>query len=953
MSNTSNETQPTMQLQAQQERTQSAEAAQGFLQSILDTGREPFLVLDATLNVVTANRAFYQTFAADEAGTVGRFVYDLGDGQWNIPVLRRLLEEVLPKEAAFEGYEVTHDFPGVGTKTIRLNGRKLYRPGNHTSMFLLALEDVTGERAAETARREAEERFELLVEGAHDYAMILLNTEGRIESWNTGAQRILGYTEDNVLGQPIDLIFTPEDQAQGSPALELARAKAEGRAGDMREHLRSDGTRFWADGVIEALHGEDGRLRGFAKILRDATERRQAEEALRAAGDRAADILESITDAFFALDQDWRFTYLNDQGERLLQRSREGLLGKSIWDEFPEAVGSTFEREYRQAISEGKAVSFEEFYPPLSAWFEVRAYPSPEGLSVYFHDIDERKALAAEQSRLADANRLLLESTSEGIYGIDVQGRFTFVNRAAARMFGYVQEELLGRNGHSLIHHSHSDSAPYPEADCPIYQAMRGLHTGHSEDENFWRRDGTSFPVAYSAAPILEDGTIRGAVITFSDISKRKLMEAERAFLLAEVQGRAERETLLNRIGITIRASDDPGEIQQAAVTALAEALGADRCYFAQLLPERGISEIKTEYCRPDLSLIARQYAITEVPSLSDKLFASGSVYAVPDTQAAGFDAETCAVLRRLNLRSLLRLPLREGTGQAAALVVAMADGPRTWTPEEIALVEAVATQTRTAVADARVRLREHRIATQLQDALQPPLPASAPGLALGKYYEAALDEAGVGGDFFDVFPISATCTALVVGDLSGKGLAAAAQVSTVRNMLRATLYLGQTVAEAIVNLNNILADNGLLSGFATLFVGVYDASSGLLRYVNCGQEPGLVRRAATGKVEMLNPTGPVLGAFPGAAFTQDQLRLCPGDALALFTDGLTEAGPSRASMLELEGVAALLAADTAPAEDAAAHAEALTLSIIDSVDRFAESGVRDDVCLLVAVATA
>ncbi len=952
MSDVANETQLIMPLQAEQQKTQAAEAAQRFLQSILDTGREPFLVLDATLNVVTANRAFYQTFATEEAATLGRFVYDLGDGQWDIPMLRRLLEDVLPDEAAFEGYEITHDFPGVGTKTMRLNGRKLYRPDNHTTMFLLALEDVTGERDAEAARREAEERFTLLVEGARDYAIILMDPAGRIQSWNTGAQRILGYDEDDVRGQPIDLIFTPEDRTQGWPGEELTRAATDGKAMDIRWHLRKDGTRFWADGVMEGLFHDDGSLRGFAKILRDATERKQAEEALRMAGDRAAEILESITDAFFALDQEWRFTYLNDQGERLLLRTRRELLGKVVWDEFPQAVGSLFDREYRRAVSEGEAVSFEAFYAPLTTWFEVRAYPSPEGLSVYFHDIDERRALAAEQSRLADANRLLLESTSEGIYGIDIQGRFTFVNRTAAQMLGYSQEEMLGRNGHTLIHHSHPNGTPYPEAHCPIYQALRGLHNGHSEDEDFWRRDGTSFPVAYSAAPILEEGMIRGAVVTFNDISKRKAMEAERAVLLAEVQARAEREALLNRIGEAIRATDDPAEIQQVAVNALAGALGADRCYFAQLHPVQGVSEITTEYHRPSLPPAANRYALSDVPSLADDLYGVSRAFIVPDTQTAGFDTLTTEFLTRLRVRSFVRLPMREGSGQSAALVVAMADAPRDWTPGEIALVEAVATQTRTAVADARVRLREHRIATQLQDALQPPLPASAPGLALGKYYEAALDEAGVGGDFYDVFPISTTCTALVVGDLSGKGLAAAAQVSTVRNMLRATLYLGQSIAEAVINLNDILADNTLLTGFATLFVGVYDASSGLLRYVNCGQEPGLVRRASTGQVEMLDPTGPVLGAFPGAAFTQEQTLLCPGDALALFTDGLTEAGPSRANMLELEGIAALLGADFAPAEDAAAQAEALTLSLIDSVDRFAESGVRDDVCLLVAVAT-
>ena len=951
MFNTSNETQFTMQLQAEQDKTQAAEAAQGFLQSILDTGREPFLVLDGSLNVVTANRAFYQTFAAAEADTVGRFVYDLGDRQWDIPVLRRLLEEVLPNEAAFEGFEVTHDFPNVGPKTIRLNGRKLYRLGNHTTMFLLALEDVTGEREAEKARREAEERFTLLVEGAHDYAMILLDPAGCIQSWNTGAERILGYTEEDVLGQPIDLMFTPEDRVQGVPAEKLKRASLEGRAADVHWHLRKDGTRFWADGVIEALHDDTGRLRGYAKILRDVTERKQAEEALSAAGDRAADILESITDAFFALDTDWRFTYLNDQGERLLQRPRGELLGKSVWDEFPEAVGSAFEPEYRRAMSEGHAISFEQFYPPLTAWFEVRAYPSPAGLSVYFHDITQRRqsegALRDSEERL----RLATEGAGIGIWKLyPATGELTWSDRCN-EIFGLPASSSIPLTGDLPWSLVHADDLP---AIQEALQRSADDKTPFGAEYRVITPGGETRWIQSNGKPYYDTAlnTVRVEGVLM-DITPQHEAAENLAAAYETERRRAEREALLNRIGEAIRTSEDPGEIQQAAVTALGEALGADRCYFAQFLPAQGTSEVTTEYYRPDLPSIARQYALAEVPSLADDLYEGGRAFVVSDTQAAGFDVLTCEVLSRLNLRSLLRLPLREGAGVTAALVVAMADTPRTWTPEEIALVEAVATQTRTAVADARVRLREHRIATQLQDALQPPLPASAPGLALGKYYEAALDEAGVGGDFFDVFPISATCTALVVGDLSGKGLAAAAQVSTVRNMLRATLYLGQTVAQAIVNLNNILADNSLLSGFATLFVGVYDASSGLLRYVNCGQEPGLVRRAATGQVEMLNPTGPVLGAFPGAAYTQDQAVLRPGDALALFTDGLTEAGPSRANMLELEGVAALLAAGIAPAEDAAAQAEALTLSLIDSVDRFAASGVRDDVCLLVAVATA
>jgi len=255
---------------------------------------------------------------------------------------------------------------------------------------------------------------------------------------------------------------------------------------------------------------------------------------------------------------------------------------------------------------------------------------------------------------------------------------------------------------------------------------------------------------------------------------------------------------------------------------------------------------------------------------------------------------------------------------------------------------------------------RQRTIAQQLQEALVPQPPVELPGLALSSFYRPALDEANVGGDAYDVFPLPSgteeSRTALCVFDLAGKVLAAARQVATVRNMLRFALYSNLTLSGAVTHLNSILVQQELLMGFATLFVGVYDAADRTLTYVNGGQEPALLWHAATGEVTLLAPTGSVLGGFDGAAFLERSIRLTPGDVLAIITDGMTEIGPNRKTLLEIEGLRALFQQCCAAeaAESDPARAATIVHRLIHQVETFAGSaGIRDDIAMLVGVASA
>src|ERR1700712_5270369 len=140
-------------------RTPLGEDIQDYAQNIVDTVREPLLILDTTLRVRSANRAFYQTFHVSPSETEGHLIYELGNGQWDIPDLRTLLEDIVPKRSVFDDFELEHDFPAIGRRVMLLNARKL-QAGHHGELLVLAMEDVTERRRAEEEVANAKEAAE-------------------------------------------------------------------------------------------------------------------------------------------------------------------------------------------------------------------------------------------------------------------------------------------------------------------------------------------------------------------------------------------------------------------------------------------------------------------------------------------------------------------------------------------------------------------------------------------------------------------------------------------------------------------------------------------------------------------------------------------------------------------------------------------------------------------------
>jgi two-component system CheB/CheR fusion protein len=190
--------------------------------------------------------------------------------------------------------------------------------GRVTSWFGSAT-DIDDLKRAQSDRRETEERFRLLVEGAEDYAMFLLDLDNRITYWSSGAERIFGWAAKEAEGQPGHLIFTDEDRAKGEVEKEIGTAMKTGRAPDRRWHLRKDGSRLWVDGMMTRLDDENGQPRGLAKITRDATEQKEADEALRHARDQLEQrVLERTADLMATNNELERTMKQREQLEREL-----------------------------------------------------------------------------------------------------------------------------------------------------------------------------------------------------------------------------------------------------------------------------------------------------------------------------------------------------------------------------------------------------------------------------------------------------------------------------------------------------------------------------------------------------------------------------------------------------------------------------------------------------------
>ncbi|HSP34562.1 MAG TPA: PAS domain S-box protein, partial [Thermoanaerobaculia bacterium] len=342
----------------------------------------------------------------------------------------------------------------------------------------------------------AEGAFRLILDEAKDYAIFVLDTDGRIESWNAGAERIFALTAGEAIGRHFAMLFVPDDREAGVPEKELAKARDEGRAEDTRWHLRADGTPFFADGVTTAIRDERGVLLGFAKIARDITERYRTQQRLaaqltltkllnleRPIPETARNIMQTVCEnlgweigALWRIDpaaqtmsvyEEWHGPSIageaaNDLSRGVTFRRGEGLPGE-VWDSgnplwisnlddprrFPRS-----ERAKRAGVRaafafpivhEGRILGVMEFFSREAREPDQALLPVMALIGAQIGDYVERLRGAAALRESEEKYRLISETTPDAIFTIDAESNIVFCNPAVERIFGWTPAEITGK----------------------------------------------------------------------------------------------------------------------------------------------------------------------------------------------------------------------------------------------------------------------------------------------------------------------------------------------------------------------------------------------------------------------------------------------------------------------------------------------------------------------------
>ena len=423
---------------------------------------------------------------------------------------------------------------------------KIVIPVGNFFLVVLIFVLIWNRGLGKTVRKlEHSERKIMAMSQAVDDALVMLDGQGKVLFWNQAAEKLFGYSTAEAMGKDFhEMAAPPELREKAQAGLRHFAATGEGvifSATRQTTAIDRTGRTFQAE--ISLSPFQQGNEWFAVGTVRDITERLRIQEELRVANFLSDQALHLSKAGYWHVPLDGSGWFNSSERtvavlgdiphEDLRYRVDEWVVNVLAGDKA--AAEKTIEH-YTEAV-EGRVPEYDTIHAykrPVDGrviWIHARAHivkdtnGKPTDLYGVSQDITASKQAEEAIKESEERSRLLLHSVGEGIFGVDPEGRVTFINPAALHMLGFAEEEMLGKGVHDLIHHSHEDGALYLEKDCPMHSSCVNAIQNNVTDEVLWRKDGSCFPVEYSSTPIFKDDAVMGVVVTFRDVSERRRAE--------------------------------------------------------------------------------------------------------------------------------------------------------------------------------------------------------------------------------------------------------------------------------------------------------------------------------------------------------------------------------------------------------------------------------------------